>query len=204
MLDTFERLAVIYIVHEGQPAETPTETLTIKKTTKYRRFRGGKTMNNQFENVYFTDDKGRNITDLTAVVNNPITDEYRAKVLEITDQGANPEAIADMDSAEISAFIDDLGLNNVDDIVQAFTSIKEYLESITDEYRDPLVDFLAVAIDVEIGLNGGAIAVDIGDVYDDFVDFNAEGIVSTTTALSAQAEYNSEAYAESIATDLDN
>lgn len=161
-------------------------------------------MNNQFENVYFTDDKGRNITDLTAVIHNPITDEYRAKVLDITDQGANPEAIADMDSAEVSAFIDDLGLNNVDDIVQAFTSIKEYLESIADEYGDPLVDFLAVAIDVEIGLNGGTIAVDIGDVYDDFVDFNAEGIVSTTTALSAQAEYNSEAYAESIATDLDN
>ena len=67
-------------------------------------------MNNQFENVYFTDDKGQNITDLTAVINNPITDEYRAKVLDITDQGANPEAIADMDSAEISAFIDDLGL----------------------------------------------------------------------------------------------
>ena len=67
-----------------------------------------------------------------------------------------------------------------------------------------MVDFLAVAIDVEIGLNGGTIAVDIGDVYDDFVDFNAEGIVSTTTALSAQAEYNAEVYAEGIATDLDN
>ena len=161
-------------------------------------------MNNQFENVYFTDAKGRNITDLAAVVMNPITETYRTKVLEITDQGANPEDIADMDSAEVSAFIDDLGLNNVDDIVQAFTSIKEYLESITDDYRDPLVDFLAVAIDVEIGLNGGAIAVDIGDVYDDFVDFNAEGIVSTTTALSARAEYNAEIYAEGIDCESDN
>ncbi len=152
-------------------------------------------MKNTLENKRFTDDKGNAVTDLIAVINNPITDTYRAKVLDITDFGANPEAIADMDSAEISNFIDELGMNNVDDIVSAFQTIKQYLESFTDT-KDPLADFLALAIDVEIAVNGGTIAVDIGDGFEDLVDYNAEGIVSTTNAITCRAEYNAEFFAD--------
>lgn len=145
-------------------------------------------MKNQTQNEYFTDGKGNVLTDLVAIVNSPIVDEYREKVLELTDFGSNIDGISAIDAEMVQAFIDGLGLTNTDDIVHCFATLKGYLASIADEYGDPICDFLEIAIAVAIEELGAKFLVDIGDTTTDEVEMST--MLANADAISEQAELN--------------
>jgi len=142
---------------------------------------------NNINNVYFTDDKGNTTTDAIAILNCPIVDTYRTKVLESTDYGTNADGIRNLDPSDLSAFIDEIGLTYADDIVTDLESLKAFADT-----KDPLCDLISWVIEVETNLDtitaqAECNSIDIGDGFDDIIE-----VGNYTDDIVGLAEFNAE------------